>query len=266
MSDYVHGYSQREADRLADQADTLARLLHSGTRYPAGAMVLEAGCGTGSQTVTLASMSAQAHFTCMDVSRDSLCQAVNRTDALGLKNVKFIEGDIFDLPFADESFDHVFVCFVLEHLREPVHALTALKRVLKKGGSITLIEGDHGSAYFYPRSEEAEKAIRCQVGLQAALGGNSLIGREVYPLLRQAGFRRITVRPKMVYAEGRNQALSEGFTKKTFTAMIEGVRQQAIAKNMIDPQTWEKGIRDLYRTAEPDGVFCYTFFKGRAIK
>jgi hypothetical protein len=43
--------------------------------------------------------------------------------------------------------------------------------------------------------------------------------------------------------------------------MIEGVRQSAIEKGFIDPATFDKGIKDLYRTTGPDGTFCYTFFK-----
>jgi len=44
--------------------------------------------------------------------------------------------------------------------------------------------------------------------------------------------------------------------------MIEGVREEAIAAGLIHPERFDAGIRDLYRTAEADGVFCYTFFKG----
>jgi len=56
--------------------------------------------------------------------------------------------------------------------------------------------------------------------------------------------------------------LVDGFTKKTFTAMIEGVREEAIKAAMVEPEVFDAGIRALYRTAEEDGVFCYTFFKG----
>jgi ubiquinone/menaquinone biosynthesis C-methylase UbiE len=38
--------------------------------------------------------------------------------------VTFQEADIFQLPFSEASFDHVFVCSVLEHLREPGEAAT----------------------------------------------------------------------------------------------------------------------------------------------
>ena len=47
---YVHGYDPRESRRLQDQASTLVQLLHSDTSYPAGSLVLEAGCGVGAQT------------------------------------------------------------------------------------------------------------------------------------------------------------------------------------------------------------------------
>ncbi len=264
--EYVHGYTSREADRLSDQANTLVSLLHKGTKYPSGAKVLEPGCGTGSQTVTLAAASPLADFICTDISPESVGEAKRKAEKLGLANTTFMEADIFSLPFEDESFDHIFVCFVLEHLKDPAAALAALKRVLKKGGSITVIEGDHGSTYFYPQSENAKKAIECQVRLQESMGGNPQIGREVYPLLRGAGFRRIRVTPKMVYVEGRDPGLAEGFTRRTFTAMIEGVRGQAVGEGLISAESFEKGIRDLYRTAEEDGVFCYTFFKGVAYK
>jgi ubiquinone/menaquinone biosynthesis C-methylase UbiE len=86
----------------------------------------------------------------------------------GLGNVTFQRADIFSLPFPPESFGHVFVCFVLEHLADPAGALQALRRVLKPGGSITVIEGDHGSAYFHPDSDAARRAIQCLVDLQRA--------------------------------------------------------------------------------------------------
>jgi len=49
-----------------------------------------------------------------------------------------------DLPWAAETFDHIFVCFVLEHLPHPSEALIALKRLLKDGGTITVIEAITG--------------------------------------------------------------------------------------------------------------------------
>ncbi len=263
---YVHGYDTREIRRLQDQASTLEELLHSDTFYPAGSLVLEAGCGVGAQTVTLAGNSPAAHITSVDISETSLALARERVEMAGITNVRFRLADLLRLPFEEASFDHVFVCFVLEHLSNPADVLIRLKKVLRPGGTITVIEGDHGSAYFYPDSEEAHLAIRCQVELQKMAGGNALIGRELYPLLTGAGFADVSVSPRMVYVDSSRPSLVDGFTKKTFTAMIEGVREAALGAKLIDAIAFDKGIRDLYRTAESDGVFCYTFFKAHAEK
>ena len=263
---YIHGYDQLENIRLQDQASTLVELLHDDTLYPAGSRVLEAGCGVGAQTVTLAKNSPNALITSVDISGTSLVEAREKTAAAGLTNVYFEKADIFNLPFVPEFFDHIFVCFVLEHLSQPVQALKALKEYLKEGGTITVIEGDHGSAYFYPNSEEAHKAIQSQVELQRRAGGNAIIGRELYPLLCQAGFNSVRVSPRMVYVDSSKPELIEGFTKKTFTAMIEGVREATIKSGIIEQNVFEQGIKDLYRTTETDGVFCYTFFKAIGTK
>lgn len=115
MSDtYVHGYGQRENERLQDQAGTLVELLHRDTWYPPGSRVLEAGCGVGAQTVTLAQRSPGARFTSVDISAGSIAEAGRQAGLAGLANVDFVQADLFALPFAPGSFDHVFVCFVLE--------------------------------------------------------------------------------------------------------------------------------------------------------
>ena len=125
-----------------------------------------------------------------------------------------------------------------------------------------MLEGDHGSAYFHPASAAADAAIQCQVALQRSAGGNALVGRQVYPLLTRAGFAAVRVAPRMVYADASRPALVDGFTRKTFTAMIEGVRAPALAAGLISAERFDAGIRDLLRTTAADGVFCYTFFKG----
>jgi SAM-dependent methyltransferase len=190
---YVHGYSEHEARRLGDQADTLA------------------------------------------------------------------------VPFADAGFDHLFVCFVLEHLRDPQGSLAALRHVLRPGGTLTVIEGDHGSAVFHPESIHARAVIDCQVRLQAGAGGNALIGRQLQPLLAAAGYIDVAVRPRTVYADRSRPELVEGFTRSTFTAMVESARDEALDAGLMTPTAWDQGNADLRRTAEDGGTFHYTFFTAFAV-
>ncbi|MBO2460901.1 methyltransferase domain-containing protein [Actinomadura violacea] len=275
---YVHGYSPHETRRLGDQADTLAALLHGpadgpggaegqgGTAYPPGARVLEVGCGVGAQTVHLLGSSPGVRLTAVDVSAASLAQARERVAArFPRARVRWLRADLHDLPFPDAAFDHVFVCFVLEHLADPAGALAGLRRVLRPGGTLTVIEGDHGSAFFHPDSAAARAAIGHQVRLQAAAGGDALIGRRLHPLLTAAGYRRVTVRPRTVYADRTRPALVEGFTRNTFTAMVEAVRDDAVAAGLTTGEEFDRGIAGLRRTSGEDGTFHYTFFKGTAV-
>ncbi|WP_369357786.1 methyltransferase domain-containing protein [Streptomyces sp. cg2] len=266
---YVHGYSDQEARRLGDQADTLAQLLHAGTSYPAGSHVLEVGCGVGAQTVHLVDNSPGARIAAVDRSASSLDQARAHLAAYAphaSAQVRWHRADLHQLPFPDASFDHVFLCFVLEHLPDPLRALTELRRVLRPGGTLTAIEGDHGSAVFHPDSPAARRVIGHQVRLQAAARGNALLGRQLYPLLRAAGFEDVAVRPRTVYADASRPGLVYGFTLRTFVAMIESVRDEALATGLTTPAEWDRGIADLRRAAEPGGSFHYTFFKALAVQ
>ena len=263
---YVHGYSEREALRLNDQAATLDDIIHSDSIFPKNSFVLEAGCGVGAQTKIISTKNSDSNFISVDLSEDSISEAKGMIESLGIKNVELKQADIYNLPFKDETFDSVIICFVLEHLHNPIQALNELKRVLKKGGTMVAIEGDHGSTFFYPDSKYAYSAINCLIQLQKQSGGNSNIGRELYPLFKSIELSDISVSPRMVYVDASRPHLVEGFIKNTFIAMIEGVGEKAIQQRIEDSATFEQGIKDLYRTSESDGVFSYTFFKGFGTK
>lgn len=266
MKDYIHGYSQAETVRLDNQAKSVEQLLHWDSIWEKGSLILEAGCGVGSQTKIIAPLNPESRFVCVDLSAKSLRKAEEAIDQHQIENVNFQHADILKLPFQDDHFDHVFLCFVLEHLSKPMEAIRELKRVLKPKGTITLIEGDHGSTYFYPDSTRAMNVVQAQVRLQKGKGGNPNIGRELYPILEQSGFTDIAVSPRQVYVDDSKPDLVEGFIKNTFTAMMEGISAEALAQKMISKQELDGGIEDLYRTAAGGGTFCYTFFKamGRA--
>ena len=132
MNKYVHGYSDDEANRPHDQTDSLADLLHYDSVWDKGSIILEAGCGIGAQTKIVAPKNRNAKFVAIDISSESLNQARKFADSNRIDNVEFQKADLFELPFGDEYFDHIFLSFVLEHIPNPIQALGKLKRVLKK--------------------------------------------------------------------------------------------------------------------------------------
>lgn len=258
MQSYVHGYSHKEQQRLITQAETLTDLLHRDTQYPAGSTILEAGCGVGAQTATLCKKSPNALFTAVDISQHSLDQAIERCRMY--HNVTFHQSDICNHSFPNASFDHLFLCFVLEHLPTPANTLRELLKVVKPGGTVTIIEGDHGSPLLYPDSVAARAVIQCQIILQERKGGNCRLGSALYPLMTTAGVRNVTVSPRLVYSDKSQPESVQDFVKDTFISMVTAVKEEALDQQFITIKQWDQGVSDLYKAAE-EGSFCYTFFK-----
>lgn len=264
---YVHGYSERETQRLYEQAEILEDILHSGTAFAAGAKVLEAGCGVGAQTRLLVKRSPDAVFTCIDVSEKSLATANRLKEQAGFRKVTFQREDIARLSFEDETFDHVFVCFVLEHLDATVAALTEFKRVLRTGGTITVIEGDHGSCFWRPETPESIAAWNGLITAQRNIGHDPNIGRRLTPLLTEAGFKLRTCEPAWLYADRLKPALRDGMVDHIIVPMVQSAEQQILTDKLVPKQVYEKGIADLSRVDQTEeGTFFYTWFKAVARK
>ena len=264
IKDYIHGYSDEETVRLNNQAKSISQILHRDSKWEEGSLILEAGCGVGSQTRIIAPLNPKSNFVCIDLSSKSLSKAKRSIEELDINNVAFRKADLFKLPFKDNHFDHVFLCFVLEHLSRPMDALKEIKRVLKPQGTITVIEGDHGSTYFHPDSENAMRVVQAQVSLQERKGGNANIGRQLYPMLSESRFTDVVVSPRQVYVDDSKPELTESFIKNTFTAMMKGIADEALAAKIIEKRQLYAGIEDLYKTVNGGGTFSYTFFKAKA--
>ena len=110
-------------------------------RLPAGARVLDAGCGTGLLTLALLRVLARpAEITAVDLSGRSLQTARRAVRKLAdsRHKVTFVQANALSLPFADESFDLLVTSGVLEYLplRE---GLGELARVLAPGGHMVFL-------------------------------------------------------------------------------------------------------------------------------
>lgn len=96
--------------------------------------VLDAGCGDGYGTWTMAKLGFE--MVGIDISGEMIQKAGQRQDQ-GLK-MQFRQADIVQLPFADEAFAGILSINVLEWVESPLAALQELKRILKPGGLLCL--------------------------------------------------------------------------------------------------------------------------------
>ena len=93
--------------------------------------VLEVGCGGGILTEEIAKMGFIT--TGIDPSKQSLNIAVKHAKESNLK-IKYVKGTGENLPFQNNSFDVVFCCDVLEHVRDLPKVISEISRVMKNGG------------------------------------------------------------------------------------------------------------------------------------
>lgn len=125
--------TQRIYDRIAwfyrDRiiGPTLSHWVHK--VHPNGGDLLHAGCGSGGVDVAL---HGYANITALDFSHEGVETYV----ATHPDFTRIVQGDIFHLPFGDQSFDGVFNLGVMEHFTddEIARSLGEIRRVLRTGG------------------------------------------------------------------------------------------------------------------------------------
>jgi demethylmenaquinone methyltransferase / 2-methoxy-6-polyprenyl-1,4-benzoquinol methylase len=131
-------------DRIAPVYDAMNRVMTAGLdrRWRAetaravvspGDRVLDSCCGTGD--LALACLHAGGHVTGLDFSERMLERARGKSD-----QIEWIEGDALALPFADGSFDAATVGFGVRNLDDLEKGLRELRRVLRPGGRLGILE------------------------------------------------------------------------------------------------------------------------------
>jgi ubiquinone/menaquinone biosynthesis C-methylase UbiE len=154
-----------------------------------GQDLLDVGCGPGTITTGLAARVAPGCTTGIDLSRDVIARARQIQDQGGGTNVVFEEGSVYDLNFADASFDVVHAHQVLQHLREPVTALNEMRRVLREGGLLAVRESDYGAFTWAPDDQRLDRWMEIYQQLTQRNHANANAGRYLPAWIHQAGFR-----------------------------------------------------------------------------
>jgi SAM-dependent methyltransferase len=190
MTDYVHGYGTREQERLIEQAEHWRhRLIRDGTQLEPGTRLLEVGCGVGAVLAVLGQEFRDLRLVGVDIEPKQLDFARGHLGRAGVE-ATLLEANALALPFGNESFDHVWMMWFLEHVADPPAALREARRVLVLGGAITVIEVDYSTVRAEPSTPPMEALFRAMVQGMAASGWSDA-GTRLPGWLRDAGFREI---------------------------------------------------------------------------
>lgn len=148
-----------------------------------GERALDIGSGTGSEVVAMAAaVGADGRAIGVDPNPDMVALAASR--AAGTP-AAFVEGNAYQLPFPDDSFDAVRCERVFQHLDRPERATAEIARVLRPGGRAIIIDSDWATAIMHPVDPEIVAAL---MGPRAAQAPNRNSGRRLRGLLTGAGF------------------------------------------------------------------------------
>lgn len=167
-----------------------------------GAIVLDAGCGSGIISRYLANRFPNCRVVAYDYTASLLAKA--REASRDIPNLVFEEQDLKQLNCPDGQFDLIVARFVLHHQDTAglKRVLAELARVLKPGGELVVIEPDSTMLNLYPQTPIVSDGLR---KLAAAEGIDIQVGRKIPCLLSEAGFSSISWRMETKDSQGERK-------------------------------------------------------------
>lgn len=234
---YIHGTASRERARLSElnrlTNATFVRFLdvHPNMR------VLEAGSGLGILAAEVAAAAPGVEVTGVEISAEQLASAAVAP------SVRFVHGDVHELRFPDDSFDLVYARYLLEHVADPERVVHELRRVVRPGGRVALCENDISLLHLDPPCPLFEQIWSDFARYQSLLGGDALIGRRLFRLLRNAGFDdvQVSVQPEL-HVHGTPHFAS---WIENLAGNIEGARAGLVASSVCEELHIERALGEL---------------------
>ena len=157
-----------------------------------GMDLLDVGCGPASVTADLAELVAPGRVVGLDASPAVLDIARALLAERGLRDrVELMEGDVFALPFDDDTFDVVHAHQLLQHLDDPVAALAEMRRVVRPGGIVAARDAVYSADAWFPQPAGMDSWLEVYMATARANGGEPDAGSRLLAWSRAAGFRDV---------------------------------------------------------------------------
>jgi len=138
--------------------------------------VLEVGIGTG---LNLPLYPTHCHITGIDLSEEMLEKAQDKVIELGLNGVTLKVMDATVMDFGDSEFDSAVATYTISAVPDPVGVLREMRRVVKPGGSIVLLNHFRSERRVVGRLEDLVSPVCTRLGWKSNL--------PFEPLLKQVG-------------------------------------------------------------------------------
>lgn len=262
---YIHGYSKKEQDRLRQQARFLESSVYAEVDFSSCRDVVEIGCGVGAQTEILLERFPGIRVHGIDASAKQVAAARrHHAPAIRRGRASFEVGDALALRYPDNRFDGAFLCWFLEHVRNPVSILKEAARVLNSGGRIFCNEVLNSSLFVEPYSPATLQYWFAHNDHQWNRGGDPFVGAKLGNYLQAAGYQDIQVKVVTEHYDNRMpkrraQAI-EYWTALMLSAAPELIEQRRVTQKDVAEMTQELSrLKD-----DPNSVFYINFVQATA--
>ncbi len=262
---YIHGYLETEQERLREQALVIERPIYDFIDFSNVQELLEIGSGVGSQTEVLLRRFPHLNITGVEYEVRQIKKAKENMAKLGYSEPKvtFIQQDAKHLEL-DRKYDGAFICWVLEHISQPIDVLKSMKPFLKSGATVSITEVFNATFYTYPSIQAIMNYWEIYNTYQVAIGGDPQVGARLGDLLEEAGYKAIHLRSGGFHLDSRDaQEKQTVFTywKNLMSSGAPALLAEGLITNkeVIAMQEAMDKLRDT-----PEAVFYYRFIQATA--
>ena len=221
-----------------------------------GLQLLDVGCGPGNITIDLARRVSPGRAIGLDAAASVIEAAHEAATTHGASEVEFRVGDVYALPFADDTFDVVHAHQVLQHLAEPVAALREMRRVCRPGGVVAARDSDYAAMTWFPENDGIAQWLAMYRAVARGNGGEPDAGRQLLGWAHAAGFSDVRASASAwCYATSDERAWWGGLWADRITE--SGLGDQALERGLATRADLDLMAGAWRRWAdEPDGWFA----------